>query len=384
MTTTTATRPAPAGAPCGCKPTARDYTGHRRTRGTSLRDSQRSRLYRWERRELPESYTEDMTLAEAQAFADRIADDYGIPRIPIIGRRANTSACFSWQTDHEGKPATTMTRRAFTWNGTHYFPAQTYYCRIELPGWARNIGTICHEMAHYITATRYGLGECPGHGPEFAATFIELLARYYGQNEDELRASAAGQIAIAPRPDCPHQDNEDEPAPAPAAENPPAPAPAPATTETTGGQLAWAITDNRPRPPADRPAKKTLTTSRPANPENGNHRPAKGETSMANPTTTNPEAEARRGEIDTGRAWNAHRVPGEPASWHSNRTCTGNPCTAAANQPTGQAAEDARRQAENAQRQAAAQRHARAAEDARRQAEDDQLARSGFALYCTF
>ena len=240
--TTTTTSTAPAPAPCGCPPPpARDYTGMTRTRNGQLRDSQRSKVYAWQWAD--DRYTAnrgEWTLDQAQAFVDQMADDYGLPRIPVKHRPGGGSAYFQWS-NRPGTTGVKMTTGGYSEGGYHY-PPMEFRCYITAPDWAKNRYTLVHEFAHYLTHYRYGLGETPGHGQEFTAAFIELLARYTEMTEDELRRRARRmnvKVAAATRCDHQDEDNEEAPTPAPAPENPPAPAPA--TTTTRGGQQAWAI-----------------------------------------------------------------------------------------------------------------------------------------------
>jgi putative metallohydrolase (TIGR04338 family) len=56
-------------------------------------------------------------------------------------------------------------------------------CQITLPRWARTYEVLLHELAHACCQKR------PGHGPEFAGTYIYLVEQVMGrQMAKQLRA----------------------------------------------------------------------------------------------------------------------------------------------------------------------------------------------------
>jgi len=56
---------------------------------------------------------------------------------------------------------------------------------INLPGWAMNFPSVCHEMAHIITQQKCVFD---GHGPIFCAVFIELVHDFMGaENARDLQ-----------------------------------------------------------------------------------------------------------------------------------------------------------------------------------------------------
>jgi hypothetical protein len=59
---------------------------------------------------------------------------------------------------------------------------------ICLPIWARNKGTMLHELAHVFT-------ECQGHTRLFVETYIERVASYTLRDADAL-VQSAGQFGI--------------------------------------------------------------------------------------------------------------------------------------------------------------------------------------------
>lgn len=128
----------------------------------SKRDSQRSRVYAWERRANPAIYRATWaSLDEVQAFALPIwrseRGRYGLAKSasPSIERP-------SWG------------QRAALAHDDH---------RITLPKWARNPWIVLHELAH-----RLAVGD--RHGPRFVGVLIGLLCRHDGRDADELMALA--------------------------------------------------------------------------------------------------------------------------------------------------------------------------------------------------
>lgn len=123
------------------------------------RDSQRSRVYAWERRAVSD-YADRPTfdsLEECEAFMHPIwRTERG--RMGLAKRAAPALSRNLW-----GK-------RNATAHGT---------TEIKLPKWARSPEVILHEMAHCLT---HG----DRHGPRFVGCFIGLLARHHGQDANDL------------------------------------------------------------------------------------------------------------------------------------------------------------------------------------------------------
>jgi len=145
--------------------------------GSSLRDSQRSRVYAWERQASADHRfirpdgagknsiyeAEFQTLEECEAFLATLWTSergrYGQARVaaPAIVR------------PHRGQ------RRALA-HHDH---------RISLPRWARSRWVILHEAAHRLNIGR------EAHGPRFVGILIGLLARHAGYDAEQLLESAA-------------------------------------------------------------------------------------------------------------------------------------------------------------------------------------------------
>jgi hypothetical protein len=136
------------------------------------RDSQRKRLYAWERAHL--AFNHDLTLEQCQALVDRVCQAYG--QQPAIVK-------------HGGE------------RGYATGDVQT----IVLPQWAWSTGVVLHETAHTLACR---LDHREGHGPLFLRIYLELLRRFGGCDEEALLASAAaerlqvGDVALLARLDC--------------------------------------------------------------------------------------------------------------------------------------------------------------------------------------
>jgi putative metallohydrolase (TIGR04338 family) len=129
------------------------------------RDTQRSRVYTWERRAHPPIHSQDERFQSVEDCAAYMLPiwrsergRYGLPNKapPEIAR------------PHRGQ------RRALA-HSSH---------KITLPRWARNEWVMLHELAHRLTPRD------AGHGPRFVGVLIGLLARHAGQDADELMALA--------------------------------------------------------------------------------------------------------------------------------------------------------------------------------------------------
>ena len=135
----------------------------------SPRDTQRERLYRWERRERRTSgglFHGDprMTSEEVENLVAKVYRRLGFPRSPRIrfvgeGRR--------WA---KGGPM-----------------------GLVLPPWACCMHVVLHELTHSLLPAY-----CPSHGPEFVRAFMDLLYRFMHVKTGPLRRSLrASKIKIA-------------------------------------------------------------------------------------------------------------------------------------------------------------------------------------------
>lgn len=120
------------------------------------RDTQRSKVYAWERELFGNAFCEQLSLDECKALA---AEMYG-KRVVVRDGRG--------------------TRRALAYTDRR-LPT------IGLPKWARNPYVVAHEVAHLI-ASREGYDS--GHGGRFVGIYIDLMARFCGEDRDALTESA--------------------------------------------------------------------------------------------------------------------------------------------------------------------------------------------------
>ena len=129
------------------------------------KDSQRSRVYAWEKKFYSMKRNKDFTtLTSIQRFLDDVRDDIGLDaKIEVVSSRKLNS---NW-----------------AW-------AKTYEGQIVLPGgWARTMGPALHELSHHIV---YHHMEKPNavsiawHGPEFVSVFTALMHTYMGNSLDVM------------------------------------------------------------------------------------------------------------------------------------------------------------------------------------------------------
>lgn len=165
-------------------PPARRTTPKKINSRVGHRDSQRSRLYRAESASGLEKHAEKMTIAEAQAFVDRLLAQKTVQKhFPITGR---------------------IGTKVFVVAGRGCY-AEWLRRRITLAPWGRNPLVICHELAHILE--RRGAA----HGWEFAAAELWLVRRAMGKDaHDALKAAfKAGRVRYtAPRARRPLSDEE--------------------------------------------------------------------------------------------------------------------------------------------------------------------------------
>lgn len=151
------------------------------------RDQQKERVYRWERSQREWFCEGDWTTVWVQDIKtrrSRIIKEYDTPRmsydecvnfVNMVYRKLGRSA-----------PPYIKTGRGAR-GGYHY---------LKLPVWARTKGVILHELAHNLS---YRDGWCDAHGPWFMRYFIDLVARFLGQNKSALLKSAkAAGLKVAP------------------------------------------------------------------------------------------------------------------------------------------------------------------------------------------
>lgn len=136
-----------------------------------MRDSQRSKVYGWERLLNPKDEQEELSLAECEQLVKDVWAAYRphqrLPRV-ADGRGTRNATGSSW--------------------------------KINLPLWSRNRITVLHETAHSLNPPG------PAHGPDFVRLLIELLERWALLPRRQLLDSARvakvkiGRTSAAERP----------------------------------------------------------------------------------------------------------------------------------------------------------------------------------------
>ena len=136
-------------------------------RGKRPRDFQRSRVYRWERAHVHNAQDNPtLSLAACRAL---VYDVYLALDKPKAGTRWSPPQV----TDGRGRRHACGSREV-----------------IKLPRWARKRTIVLHECAHGMSSD--------GHGPQFMARYIQLLAEFAGMEAGQLRALAdAARVKVA-------------------------------------------------------------------------------------------------------------------------------------------------------------------------------------------
>lgn len=127
------------------------------------RDSQRQKVYNWERSIIDEKLAQQLTLDECKALIQKAYDRYAPgSRFPRINGRGTTIA-----------------------RGSPY--------EISLPTWARTPSVVLHETAHALMPASYTRS---GHGPEFVRMMITLWEWHTGNTY--VRSAQQAKVKIAP------------------------------------------------------------------------------------------------------------------------------------------------------------------------------------------
>lgn len=145
-----------------------------------MRDSQRSRVYAWERAQSWwQTASPGARYAEVSSSAVR---PLTLPECEkLILRALRKAGC----------------RMVDLGDGRGRRTAGGYSHRILLPTWARTKPVILHEAAHSVAAQR---GFDDGHGPRFMRVYLDLLTRHLHLKPGVLLASARGAgVKVAPR-----------------------------------------------------------------------------------------------------------------------------------------------------------------------------------------
>lgn len=137
------------------------------------RDSQRSKLYRAERKALeglPCDELRGLSVEECQGVIDDI----------VLSR---------WWERRYGPMFTPP--RVKAGQGARWATARHHEHTIVLPLWARKQWVIVHELAHYaVRAPLSPYKDVASHGPEFAKEYLALVKRWIGADEaQKLKAS---------------------------------------------------------------------------------------------------------------------------------------------------------------------------------------------------
>lgn len=160
---------------------ALEFEAHRKewkAKSSRLRDSQRSRVYAWEREVVRRGYCPKV--ADPKALVDEVFEAYGLaalsPRV-IVSRRKDR-----YSTYHGG-----------------------FQHKIVLAAaWGTDMEVVLHEAAHALLAVGYGAYEgstfkavpIEPHGPEFVALLMELYEMYLPEGlYDPKRATVRVRIA---------------------------------------------------------------------------------------------------------------------------------------------------------------------------------------------
>lgn len=143
------------------------------------RDSQKEKHYKFEALVLAPfldekgfNFSRVVTKAEAGKVVSQVLNDYGIDTFR-----------YDWRIAEVGKGLL-----GFAMNVTPDLlatPDYTHVCIVPYNG-RFTFHTVLHELAHIVVYHETAFGADPGHGSQFTATFIELIARYTGADAKEL------------------------------------------------------------------------------------------------------------------------------------------------------------------------------------------------------
>ena len=108
----------------------------------NIRDSQRSKVYDWERTTLPPG--PDAEVEETLKLVDAIVRGYALNKVSV-----------EW--------------------GLRGLAGRAYYSKIQLNNRGATRWVVCHEMAHVILTQKCDVA---AHGPEFMRVYLDLLKRH--------------------------------------------------------------------------------------------------------------------------------------------------------------------------------------------------------------
>ena len=139
-----------------------------------VRDSQRSKVYKWENSHIPNFYAVELTLHECELFI--------------------TEAISWWFRLSKSDVSMPLIKSG---RGTRKARGSAH--KINLPRWARSKAVVLHETAHCLVDRMDHLSEDGGHGPYFMGTYIRLLGHFLELSRTELKQGAkAKKIKVMP------------------------------------------------------------------------------------------------------------------------------------------------------------------------------------------
>lgn len=147
--------------------------------GTKPRDSQRQRLYDAQRISGLHTFSETMTIKEAQKFVNRVLSHQRTKKLHEQYRFQFST--YPSEIIVEASSGSHATIKRNGWETVRL---------IRLNKYGRNKFTILHEIAHHITWGR------EDHGAEFADVLLQLTARYLGKPQADKLANAFNENRV--------------------------------------------------------------------------------------------------------------------------------------------------------------------------------------------
>ena len=133
------------------------------------RDSQRSKVYKWESDHIPNLHSVELTLYDCELLiAEAIRWGFRISK-------SDMSKGIDMPLIKDGRGIK---------------KARGSANKISLPRWARSKAVVLHETAHCLVDRMGHRLEDGGHGPYFMRTYIELLRHFIGLSRTGLKQSA--------------------------------------------------------------------------------------------------------------------------------------------------------------------------------------------------
>ncbi len=139
------------------------------------RDTQRGRVYQWEK----------MALYHQQAERVPPAGDHSVSFMGLAECQHLVNRVWKLQAGTYTKPP-----RVTDGRGQRRGGYRQREHTIMLPTFCRFKELVLHELAHGLLGLHMRLALTASHGPEWVAVYIDLLARYAGHQRGELRRTA--------------------------------------------------------------------------------------------------------------------------------------------------------------------------------------------------